>query len=279
MKKIFALMAIAAVGFVSCSKDDGDEAAPTNPTGPTPLTVEKKNRAAVIYFGEDWCPPCGSYGGPTLDSLLSQEGTLLTGIKINSSSNNNSLNWSPGNGMYSAFNTGVFNSASTIPAMAVNQLKNGVTTSIGSNYNSAITKSNTFAAAPVIAGIALRKSITGDSISVETKVKFYNATAANEDYRLAVYIVEDEVVASQSTSTSGTVANYVHSNMVRTANAGSYTGVAINNLQAITADQEFSNTYKIYLKPAWNKDKLKVVAVLWKMGTTPATLINSNVLK
>ncbi len=275
MKKLVLALACVSILFNACKKDD---TAPSS-SGSTTLTVEKKNRAAVIYFGEDWCPPCGTYGGPTLDSCLKQEGTLLTGMKINTSSNNSSLNWSTGQGMWNVFNTGVFASANAIPSMAVNTTKQSVTTSVSSNYSGAVNKATTFANGTVIAGIALRKSISGDSIAVDTKVKFFSDIAAGSDYRLAVYVVEDKLFTSQSTS-SGTNSNYEYRNLVRTSNATVYYGTEINNGgDAIALDQEFSNTYKMYLKPAWNKNNLKVIGILWKMGGSPAQIVNSNVVK
>ena len=275
MKKLVLALACVSILFNACKKDD---TAPAS-GGSTSLTVEKKNRAAVIYFGEDWCPPCGSYGGPTLDSCLKQEGTLLTGMKINTSSNNSSLNWSTGQGMWNVFNSGVFASANAIPSMAVNTTKQSVTTSVSSNYSGAVAKATTFANGTVIAGIALRKSISGDSIAVDTKVKFFSDIAAGSDYRLAVYVVEDKLFTSQSTS-SGTNANYEYRNLVRTCNASAYYGLEVNNGgDAIALDQEFSNTYKMYLKPAWNKNNLKVIGILWKMGGSPAQVVNSNVVK
>jgi hypothetical protein len=275
MKKLVLALACVSILFNACKKDD---TAPSS-GGSTTLSVEKKNRAAVIYFGEDWCPPCGTYGGPTLDSCLKQEGTLLTGMKINTSSNNSSLNWSTGQGMWNVFNTGVFASANAIPSMAVNTTKQSVTTSVSSNYSGAVNKATTFANGTVIAGIALRKSISGDSIAVDTKVKFFSDIAAGSDYRLAVYVVEDKLFTSQSTS-SGTNSNYEYRNLVRTSNATVYYGTEINNGgDAIALDQEFSNTYKMYLKPAWNKNNLKVIGILWKMGGSPAQIVNSNVVK
>ncbi len=275
MKKLVLALACVSILFNACKKDD---TAPAS-SGSTTLTVEKKNRAAVIYFGEDWCPPCGSYGGPTLDSCLKQEGTLLTGMKINTSSNNSSLNWSTGQGMWNVFNTGVFASANAIPSMAVNTTKQSVTTSVSSNYSGAVSKATTFANGTVIAGIALRKSISGDSMAVDTKVKFFSDIAAGSDYRLGVYVVEDKIITSQSTS-SGTNANYEYRNLVRTCNASAYYGLEVNNGgDAIALDQEFSNTYKMYLKPTWNKNNLKVIGILWKMGGSPAQVVNSNVVK
>lgn len=275
MKKLVLALACVSILFNACKKDD---TAPAS-GGSTTLTVEKKNRAAVIYFGEDWCPPCGAYGGPTLDSCLKQEGTLLTGMKINTSSNNSSLNWSTGQGMWNVFNTGVFASANAIPSMAVNTTKQSVTTNVSSNYSGAVSKATTFANGTVIAGIALSKRISGDSISVDTKVKFFSDIAAGSDYRLAVYVVEDKLFTSQSTNT-GTNTNYEYRNLVRTCNASSYYGLEVNNGgDAIVLDQEFSNTYKMYLKPTWNKNNLKVIGILWKMGGAPAQVVNSNVVK
>jgi hypothetical protein len=275
MKKLVLALACVSILFNACKKD---EVLPSS-GGSTSLTVEKKNRAAVIYFGEDWCPPCGAYGGPTLDSCLKQEGTLLTGMKINTSSNNSSLNWSTGQGMWNVFNTGVFASANAIPSMAVNTTKQSVTTNVSSNYSGAVSKATSFANGTIIAGIALSKRISGDSISVDTKVKFFSDITAGSDYRLAVYVVEDKLFTSQSTNT-GTNTNYEYRNLVRTCNSPSYYGLEVNNGgDAIVLDQEFSNTYKMYLKPAWNKNNLKVIGILWKMGGAPAQIVNSNVVK
>lgn len=273
MKKILIISAIISIAFSACKKDSttSDEGSSSS------FTVEKKNRAAVIYFGEDWCPPCGTYGGPTLDSCLLKEGTLLTGIKMNGSSNTAALNSAIANGAYSAFNTGVFGGAGTIPAMALNNQKISITTGISYNANAAIQKATTFSNDSVIAGVALKKAIVGDSIVIDAKVKFFRSFAAGADYTLGLYVVEDHLITSQSTS-SGTDANYEYRNLVRTSNGSTYSGVSINSADAIAENEEFTTTTKLYLKPAWNKSKLKVVGIIWKKGGTPATVINSNVV-
>ena len=264
----------------ACKKSNSAEPAKTVVTpADTNLYVEKLNRAAVVYFGEDWCPPCGTYGGPTLDSCLNKESTLLTGIKVNGSSNNTSLNCAIGSAMYGAFNTGVFGNAGTIPAMAINNAEQIIYTSVSTNYSQALTKATTFSTTSVVAAVALRKTVEGDTISVQTKLHFYNAIAAGSNYKLTVFVLEDNVIASQHTTT-GIVNNYVYRNLVRTTNNNSsYLGLPINNSLAIVADQEFNNTYKIYLNPTWNKSNIKVEAILWKVGPTPATIVNSNVAK
>jgi hypothetical protein len=204
-------------------------------------------------------------------------------MKINTQSNTSSLNWSTGQGMWNVFNSGVFAPAGNggfIPNMAVNTLFQSLSSNVSSNYSSAINKATTFSNSTVIAGVALSKRISGDSISVETKVKFFSDIATGSDYRLAIYVLEDKITTSQTVSGVGNVSNYLYRNLVRTCNSSSYYGLEVNNGgDAIALDQEFSNTYKMYLKPAWNKNNLKVIGILWKMGGAPAQVVNSNVLK
>lgn len=274
MKKIFAVLAIAAIGLASCNKDDNNDNGGGGSTGG--LTVEKKNRAILLDFSETWCPPCGSYGGPSFDSCLTQEGSVITAMKVYGSSTPSSMNAAISNGFAGAYNV------SGVPDFYVNNTElasgGGVYSSIGSNYNWVMTKANAFAADSVVAGVALSKSIVGDSIKITSKVKFFKEQVAGLDYRLALYVVEDEIIANQSTN-SGANPSYEHRNLLRIANAAAYTGVSINTSAAITMDQTFDNTTTLALNTAWNKNKLKVIAVIWKMGSNPAKVVNSNLLK
>lgn len=272
MKKLLAIMAIAAIGFTSCKKDK--EETPSS-GGSSSLTVEQKNRGILIDFSETWCPPCGAYGGPAFDSCLSIESSKITLIKVYGSSTPASLNSSVSNGFSSAYNV------SGVPDFWFNNTEQnaggGVYSSISSNYNWVNNKANAFAAEPVVAGIALKKEIVGDSIKVTTKVKFYAAQAAGLDYKLAVYVVEKDIIATQQVSGSPAQTNYKHQNLVRACNSPSYSGVSINASAAITADQEFSKTFMIAKNAAWNVSNLKVVGVIWRGGATPNKVVNSNV--
>ncbi|MBL7923857.1 MAG: Omp28-related outer membrane protein [Bacteroidia bacterium] len=278
MKKLLAVVAIVALAFVSCKKD-GDDNGGSGSTGGTggTLTVEKKNRGILLDFSETWCPPCGAYGGPSFDSCMTQEGSVITLMKVYGSSTPASLNASISNGFASAY------SVSGVPDFYLNNTElnsgGGVYSNIGSNYNWVMTKANAFAADSVNAGVALKKEVVGDSMRITTKVKFFKAQAAGQDYKIATYIVEDDIIAAQQVTGQGSVANYKHRNLVRACNSSTYAGLPLNSSAAITADQEFNNTYTLYLNPAWNKAKLKVIAVIWKGGVTPNKVINSNVAK
>ena len=242
------------------------------------LTVEQKNRGILFDFSETWCPPCGAYGGPAFDSILFNEGTLLTAMKIYGSSTPSSLNSSVSNSFSSAYNvTGV-------PDFWFNNTEEnsggGVYSSITSNYNWALGKANTFAAGSVKAGVAVRKEVVNDSIVISTKVKFYQAQTAGQNFKIAAYVVEDDIIATQQVSGSPANPSYKHRNLLRACNNPSnYGGVALNSSAAIAVNQEFPNTFKIKVNPAWNMAKVKVICVVWNGNATPHVVVNSNVVK
>ncbi len=246
--------------------------------GAASLIVEQKNRGILFDFSETWCPPCGAYGGPAFDSILFNEGTLLTGMKIYGSSTPATLNSSVSSSFSSAYNvTGV-------PDFWFNNTEEnsggGVYSSISSNYNWALGKANTFGAGSVKAGVAVRKEVVNDSIVISTKVKFYQAQTAGQNFKIAAYVVEDDIIATQQVSGAPANTSYKHRNLLRACNNSSnYGGIALNSSAAITANQEFPNTFKIKVNPAWNMAKVKVICVVWNGNATPHVVVNSNVAK
>lgn len=276
MKKVLALIAITAITIASCKKDEDDNSSSNGGGGNAGLVVEKKNRALLVDFSETWCPPCGSSGGPGFDSCMSLEGGDLTLMKVYGSSTPSSLNSSISNGMAGAYGV------SGVPDFWVNGYElypgGGVYSNVSANFNWVKTKATAFAADSVIAGVAMSKTIVGDSMKIVSRVKFFKEQAAGIDYRLALYVVEAGIIASQQTN-SGTVSNYEHNNLVRKCTASSYSGVQLNSTAPIAADQVFDSTYTVALNPAWDYDNLKVIGVIWKGGSNPFKVVNSNVLK
>lgn len=275
MKKLLAIAAIAVFAFSSCSKDDDNGNGGGSSSGS--LTVEKKNRGILIDFSETWCPPCGSSGGPGFDSSLYLEGTSISAMKVYGSSNPSTMNSPLSDGLANAYNV------SGVPDFWFNNTElnsgGGVYSSAGANYNWVNTKANAFAVTDTIAGVALTKAVVGDSVKVTTRVKFFKEQAANQQYTLAVYLVEDNIISNQSTN-SGANPNYRHRNLLRSGNASTYTGVALNGTAAITADQVFDNTFMLPKNSiTGNNGNLKAIAVIWKLGTTPAKVVNTNVVK
>jgi hypothetical protein len=187
------------------------------------------------------------------------------------------MNSALSNGLASAYNV------SGVPDFWFNNSElnagGGVYSSAGANYNWVNSKANAFTAEPVLAGVSLDKTIQGDSVQVITRVKFFQGQPAGSDYRLAVYIVEDNIISNQSTN-SGANPSYRHRNLLRSGNAATYTGVALNSGAAITADQVFDNTFVLPKNSiTGNNSNLKAIAVIWKLGTTPAKVVNTNTVK
>lgn len=256
----------------------GSESSCTNTTSravSVPLSmiaVEQKKRAVLFDFSETWCPPCGSYGGPSFDSCFMWENSKISLMKVYGSSQPSALNFgAPYNGMSSTFNV------SGVPTFFVNEIEmfggGGVSAQTSYNVNWVKTKADAFAAGTVDAGLNLGMSIVGDTLVAESSVKFFTAQASG-DFRLALYVVEDDIIAAQQTGT-GQVSNYEHRNLARACNATTYTGVKLNNSAAVTAGQKFNATHKFAIGSSWKKDKLKLIGVIYKMNGSKGTVMNS----
>ena len=275
MKKLLIIACAFTLMFGACKKNDSSD---TGSGGSTTLTVQKVNKAMLFDFSETWCPPCGAYGGPSFDScLVGMEISKISLMKVYGSSTPSTFNAAISNAMGNSFNV------SGVPTFFVNEQElasgGGVYSNIGANYNWVKQKAEAFAAGTVNAGVALSKSISGTTMTVKTKVKFYVAQPATKNLKLAVYVVEDHLIASQSVSGSGTVTNYEHRNLLRDCNAADYTGVDLNAGVAVTVDQEFSKDFTFTLNSTWKTANLKVIAVIWDATSGKAKLINSNMVK
>jgi hypothetical protein len=265
MKKLFAILAVAAFAFSSCSKDDDKGNGPS-----TGLSVSPVIRPFFVDYTATWCGPCGQYGGPNFDAVLDagHEGSLLTAMKAYSTSSTTGMGHPIYTQMTSAF------SVSGIPDFWVNN--NNPNTNSSSVISTATNIQND--TTNLVAGVALKKSVVGDSMLVTTKVKFFKDGSSNSIYSIAVYLVEDNVRGYQLVG--GTADNnYLHRNVLRAGNSSNYYGVALNTPGVVPANTEFDNSFKIGLNPTWNRNNLKAIAVIWKNGATPYRVINSNVVK
>lgn len=117
-------------------------------------------------------------------------------------------------------------------------------------------------------------------MNVTAKVQFFGAQAAGKDYRLAVYVVEDNIISSQQVTGSGLVSGYHHRNLLRATNGTDYKGEKINTSAAVTADQQFDKSYAITLNSSWNTANLKLIAVIWDVPASgKPTVVNSNIIR
>ena len=112
-------------------------------------------------------------------------------------------------------------------------------------------------------GVGVQGVIDVDNgvINITAAAKFFAATTGA--HSISILILEDEVIADQQHSTSGTVADMPHEHVIRaSADDANINGVSIGN--AFTADQIVQKEFAIQLNPGWNTDHLRVVALVWE---------------
>lgn len=113
-------------------------------------------------------------------------------------------------------------------------------------------------------GVAVSSSVSDGKATVTAKV--YSELGSK--YRLAVYVLEDKIVAKQNVS--GTYNdNYTHRHVVRQMISASVDG---DDMGWIDADAEKSKEYSIALDSSWNQENLEVcVLVIGEDGTVNNT--------
>jgi hypothetical protein len=261
MKTCILLLSMSILFLASCNKEEKEADS---------IPVERVIRPLVINYTATWCGPCGQSGGPAFNAMLDsgKEGTLLTAIKAYTNNSSTGMSSLGSSRLFSAF------SVSGIPAFWVNNNQSSVSTNqIIASATKIQADSNS-----IVAGLGLKKAIVGDSIIVDARTKFFKNGGANIDYALAIYVVEDNIVGYQKVGGTDN-ATYLHRNVLRTSAANNYYGTSINNGVSVLEGSEFLTSYKIFINPAWNKANLKVIGVIWKSGSNPYKVVNTNIAK
>jgi hypothetical protein len=124
---------------------------------------------------------------------------------------------------------------------------------------------------PADAGIGLVYSISNNTMTIKTKTRFFNE--ASGSYKLALYIVEDNIMTEQT----GNMRR--HDNVLR-GSANGYWGTAITP-SSVGKGLEWENTFTYNIGTHgihfWNTANLKVVAIIYKMdGNEPKEVVNCN---
>ena len=106
---------------------------------------------------------------------------------------------------------------------------------------------------PVHCGVACSSRIVGNEANVEIKV----ISEREQVYRVAVFVVEDGIVAAQ-TLPSGVNENYVHDHVVRRVVSSTFRGDRIGE---IPHGKEASVTYNVALSGDWKIENTYIYAL------------------
>lgn len=261
MKKILALIPAAAIAFTfaACKKETPAEGEVTS--------VSSLYRTVMFEYTATWCGPCGQYGYPEMHDLIADF--------VVASPKSSVVIMRPSDDIVDNVPAGQedlvdFFGFSGTPDGAV-----GINGGMYPDYNAfkaKITAAHT--ANPVAkAGIGISHTLSGSTMTINTKTVFFEEVAGT--YNLALYVVEDKVMNSQNGQTPATVEHINTLRVIADAKAFGST-VAVNPAKGKKVD----GTYTVTLPAETRvKENCKVVAVLWKIDPAtgePTDVLNSN---
>jgi hypothetical protein len=249
-------------------------AALNNASAQVPAPV-KKNIGTFGKISATWCGPCGSWGWTLMNGLVSTNSDDFAISFFPSSSDG-----APWQNLdfYNATNVTFSNAISFTgyPSYSVNFIDKSAanTTSSGVNTAGITTDANAalaaFRTAPVVASTGYTYKIVGNTVTVETKTKFW--AAASGTYHLAVLLLED---ASHIQNGQGS-SPVSHHGVLRASMSTNVWGEQIAT-GSIAANAEYSKTYTYTVTDTkWDKTKFHPVVVLFKQNGSKYDYVNGN---
>jgi hypothetical protein len=232
-------------------------------------TVPTTHKNLIMKFTADWCGPCGSWGWTEMETLVtdSKTGSLnaLVMAVHNSSSNLGSLNIGSA---YNGLETNLDSNILGIPTFTVGKLN--MAQDDAPTVESRVA-STTSAAAEANVGFIPSYSTDGSTLTINTTTKFFSA--ASGTYSVAVYLVEDKVMAVQNGQGASAVA---HHSILRTPATGMTAFGTQLTGTSFTNGQTLSNTFTLPVLTSWNKSNMVIYAVLWKKTGTQWDVANAS---
>lgn len=244
---IFSL--VSAVVFTGCKKDEEEE--------PIVVPVIKQSEAFIINFTQTDVAACGQWGKEYFEGAFNGD---------------NSVDVSKLNGIAAHI-------GGTLQSTVADDLKSLHAVTVAPNLSVGATNYDTNTGGWINAIIASQlqapscavgvlKSIDGTTMTIRTKTKFYNAVGG--DIRLAVYIAENNVKATQAGTTDN---NHIY---VLRGKATATFGNALTN--SASAGAEYDKDFTFAINGSWNASNLKAIAVLYVVDISgkPFSCLNSH---
>ncbi len=110
---------------------------------------------------------------------------------------------------------------------------------------------------PAHCGLSLTSALSGDGTSANVTVRL--TSTEHSSYRVALFVVEDRIVAWQDTAL-GRQDDYEHRDVVRSVVTGSWKG---DNFGELASGQEVVKEYPVEIDPLWNPDNTVICAVAY----------------
>ena len=255
------IMTMAIFSFSSCSKKGctdpnsfaygGEKVKKDDESCTYPSAVKK---SIVFKTTATWCPMCGDWGKEYADDLASDHGSSNVTIQIHV---NDAMSCDEGDALKAVIDA----SGSGVPHFFVGS------ESMSNSYyviNAAVEDELSKA---VDVSMEIQKQTLGSAMNVKVQSKWNGSTAGT--YYLAVYVLEDGIVAQQSIAGSPSDPDWVHNHILRKEASGGAFGKAIT----ITEDGNLEE-FGIALNSSWVPANCYPVAVLWRYDGTQYEFVN-----
>jgi hypothetical protein len=220
------------------------------------IASKQKQNTVVINLTSLTCSSCGSYGIPALTSSYTTYPNDVVPLKVNL---DDALQCPISYTIAGNYVSGSFG----IPYFIVGNQNNVSSSSINSTVAGQITAS-------AIASPAGILTVSGNSVSVQTQVKFFSA--ASGDYYLAVYLMENGLSASQSGASTNP---WIHNHVMRGNIAGSGGFGESIATGSITSGKLINKTYTATLTSGWNAANIYAALVIWKKNGSKYDFVNA----
>lgn len=264
MKKITFILTFVAMAFLvaSCDKIEGpylqyDESVETTVVFPELDKTAVYKKVLVEEFTGHRCTNCPE-GHRLLASLSATYGDTLVAVCAHAGSFANpnakfpaDFRTEEGTALYSDFSVGA------TPRALFNQSQyNGAYGVDMANWSQAIGQ---FSQQPAVAAVQMINEFANGMLTAHTKTTFL--TGYDQTVRLALYVIEDGIVSPQIDG-GDTIADYVHSHVLRGSLNGTY-GTFISDNGAVAVDTGYTKSYQLSCAgKSWDFARCSVVAIL-----------------
>ena len=218
-------------------------------TSQAQITVEETQRSIFTKITATWCPNCGTWGWTFMENMIDEidDKAIVIGAHYSGDLGESvSQDWT------SNFNV------NGQPRFVLNNIDLGINSS---NHTSKVMEVmnniDNFAEQTPVANVGLEAVYTASNeMVVFTNTKFFQDASGR--YTLALYVLEDEVIANQAGQGSMTV----HPKVMRMAIGDSFGEEIVNGNAA--AGMEVAGQYTMAIDPEWDLGNISVLGVIWQ---------------
>lgn len=224
------------------------------------LDIPEVQYSLVTKRTATWCPNCGNYAWDMMENITNNYNDKSISIKAHHSSSSNLYSSTAKDlidNIESSFYQPVFYVGEANFGNGSSTVENNIISAIESNFTSTPTAQS---------GLEITHDPSDGTIAINVETQFFTATEG--DYRLSLFVIEKEVVATQANR--GT--NTTHTNVLRTnLNGNGFEGPLVSG--SVSMNQVISSSFSTSVGaeniPAL--DNMLIAAVIWQFDGSNET--------